>query len=50
VALSAAAGRAVLELVLQALWRSVERPRTARVAMESGRTVLAAQLSPVSAE
>jgi hypothetical protein len=49
VGLSAVAARIVLELVLQSLWRSVERPHGERLAAE-GRPVLAAQLSPVRAE
>jgi hypothetical protein len=51
VALSAAAARIVLELVLQALWRSVEHPRTERLAVDGVRPVLAAaQLAPVTIE
>ena len=50
VALSAAAGRLVLGLVLRALWRSVERPQTARVAVDGGRALHTAQLTPASAE
>jgi hypothetical protein len=50
VGLSAVAARIVLEFVLQALWRSVEQPRAQRLVADGARSVLAAQLSAVSAE